>query len=118
MSDEHKLSSSTSSRRSRRGKSMTDAAFLPDGGLSEPSLAVSGPSYKDPAEGRLDASFDDAIPLPAADVPAPESPDGEVEENESGEGERSDDGSEANDSRRSGICRIARGGGASAARPP
>ena len=74
MSDEHKLSSSTSSRRSRRGKSMTDAAFLPDGGLSEPSLAVSGPSYKDPAEGRLDASFDDAIPLPAADVPAPESP--------------------------------------------
>ena len=97
MSDEHKLSSSTSSRRSRRGKSMTDAAFLPDGGLSEPSLAVSGPSYKDPAEGRLDASFDDAIPLPAADVPAPESPDGEVEENESGEGERSDDGSEAND---------------------
>ena len=83
MSDEHKLSSSTSSRRSRRGKSMTDAAFLPDGGLSEPSLAVSGPSYKDPAEGRLDASFDDAIPLPAADVPAPESPDGEVEENES-----------------------------------
>lgn len=95
MSDEHKISSSPSTRRSGRSQDTTDAAFLPDGGLPEPSVAVSGPSYKDPAAKRLELTPDDAIPLPSADIPAPEDPisregpEGE-ERPEDGEPESSD----------------------------
>lgn len=100
MNDEHKLSPSAS-RRARKAKGMNDAIFLPDGEPGDSSVTLSASlSHEDQAEGNSDAFFDDAIPLPPADVPSSEYPDGqneEKDEKDSDDHENPADDSDAHD---------------------